>query len=352
MITDHPWLGSLFGDEVVAGLWSADTQLGHYRAFEKALAAGLAASRRVPQDQAARAIEAVDRAEIDLSSLAKSTLRDGLPLPDFVRQLRAAAGPDEKAIHTGATSQDVLDTALSLTLRDVTAVLVERVQALDAGFRRLVSAQGDAPMMGRTRMQAALPITVADRVRTWRQPLAEHAAGLDALRPRIERLQLGGAVGTRNGWDRDGEAIATHVAQALGLSAAPVWHTDRAAIADYAGRLSLVTGSLGKFGQDVALMAQQGVDEITLAGGGGSSAMPHKSNPVLAELLVTLARYNATQVGGLHHALIHEQERSGAAWMLEWMILPAMTVATARSLTAALDLCSRIERIGTPAPKA
>jgi len=74
--------------------------------------------------------------------------------------------------------------------------------------------------------------------------------------------------------------------------------------------------------------------------------MPHKANPVLAELLVTLARFNATQLSGLHHALVHEQERSGAAWMLEWMILPQMTVATGRSIAAAQEICGRIERLG------
>ena len=122
----------------------------------------------------------------------------------------------------------------------------------------------------------------------------------------------------------------------------------REGIADYANLLSLVTGSLGKMGQDVALMAQQGLDEITLTGGGGSSAMPHKQNPVSAELLVTLARFNAVQLSALHLAMVHEQERSGSAWTLEWMVLPQMLAATARALAVAQDMTQRITRIGTP----
>ena len=105
---------------------------------------------------------------------------------------------------------------------------------------------------------------------------------------------------------------------------------------EFAGWLSLVTGSLGKIGQDIALLAQMGA--IVLAGGGKSSAMPHKSNPVPAEALVALARFNATQLSGIHHAVVHEQERSGAAWTLEWMILPQMIVATAASLSRAAAL--------------
>jgi len=200
--------------------------------------------------------------------------------------------------------------------------------------------------MGRTRMQAGLEINVAHRIQSWRQPLVDHLAGLETLTPRIARLQLGGAVGTRHGFGDDADRIATHMAQTLGLSAGPVWHTDRSGISEYAGRLSLITGSLGKFGQEIALMAQQGIDEVTLTGGGGSSAMPHKSNPVLAELLVTLARFNASLIAGIHQALIPEQERSGAAWMLEWMILPQMAATTGRALTAADTLAHQIRQIG------
>lgn len=95
-------------------------------------------------------------------------------------------------------------------------------------------------------------------------------------------------------------------------------------------------------------MAQQGIDEITLSGGGGSSAMPHKQNPFQAELLVTLARFNAVQLSGMHQALVHEQERSGIAWALEWMILPQMAQATGRGLVAAHDIAATVTRIGTP----
>jgi 3-carboxy-cis,cis-muconate cycloisomerase len=160
-------------------------------------------------------------------------------------------------------------------------------------------------------------------------------------------LQLGGPVGTRAELAPHGAEIAAAMAAELGLgNPARAWHTTRDTLAEYAGLLSLVTGTLGKMGQDVCLMAQQGIDEITVTGGGTSSAMPHKHNPVLAELLVTLARYNAGQLAGMHHALVHEQERSGAAWALEWMILPPMTEAALRALGAADALCALVTRIG------
>jgi 3-carboxy-cis,cis-muconate cycloisomerase len=95
-------------------------------------------------------------------------------------------------------------------------------------------------------------------------------------------------------------------------------------------------------GQDIALAAQSEVGEVKLQGGGGSSAMPHKANPVGAEMLVTLARFNATLVSGMHQALVHENERSGAAWTLEWMLLPQMALATGAALRTALDLVGNL----------
>ncbi|RYG89143.1 3-carboxy-cis,cis-muconate cycloisomerase [Loktanella sp. IMCC34160] len=345
-VFEHPWLFGLFGDEEAAALWSAEVQLGHFRAFEAALARAKESAGQVPPNHGEAAASIIETAEIDLHGLARGTGTDGLPIPNLVRQLRAAAGDYHAAVHTGATSQDVMDTALSLTLKALTGLLQDRLKDLDVKLAELTQTQGPNALMGRTRMQAALPITAGDRLASWRQPLASHIAALDALRPQVERLQLGGAVGTRGDSGQAGPQIAAQMASVLGLQDGPVWHTDRSSVAAYAGCLSLITGSLGKIGQDVALMAQQGIDEVTLAAGGGSSAMPHKSNPVLAELLVTLARFNATQLAGMHQALVHEQERSGAAWMLEWMILPQMSVTTARALAASLTLCAQIKSLG------
>lgn len=345
-VFEHPWLAGLFGDEEAAALWSAEAQLGHFRAFEAALARALEKAGQVPQGHGEAAASVIEAADIDLQGLAQGTAADGLPIPTLVKQLRAAAGDYSDAVHTGATSQDVMDTALSLTFKALTDLLQIRLKDLDATLAHLTQTQGTNALMGRTRMQAALPITAGDRLASWRQPLASHIAALNNLRPQVERLQLGGAVGTRADFGKSGPEIAAQIANALGLHDSPVWHTDRTGVAAYAGRLSLITGSLGKIGQDAALMAQQGINEVTLEAGGGSSAMPHKSNPVLAELLVTLARFNATQLAGMHQALVHEQERSGTAWMLEWMVLPQMSIATVRALSAAKTLCAQIRTIG------
>ncbi|SEL20267.1 3-carboxy-cis,cis-muconate cycloisomerase [Roseovarius azorensis] len=348
-VFDGGWMQSLFADAEAGALWSAETQMGQYLAFEAAWSRALGRVGLAAPDSAERAAKVIERFAPDMARLHADTARDGLPVPGLVRQLREAAAEDADAVHRGATSQDVMDTGLSLTLRALDDLLLTRLARLQSALSTLVARFGDNTMMGRTRMQAALPIPAGHRVAAWAAPLDDHAARLTRLRPMAERLQLGGAVGTRDGLDGKGAAMAAIMADALGLhNPAQPWHTDRSGLTDYGNCLSLITGSLGKMGQDICLMAQQGVNEIALAQGGGSSAMPHKSNPILAELLVTLARFNATQVAGLHQTMVHEQERSGAAWALEWMILPQMTMTCARALSAATTLCERIDRIGAP----
>jgi len=347
----HPWLQGLFGDAEAARLWSAERQIADMLRVEAAYSRALGAVGVLEAARAERAACVIERVTPDLEALRRATARDGLPVPDLVRQIRAAVGAEAEAVHTGLTSQDVMDSALALGLVAFNDLLAARLGDLVAALADLGARFGRVTIMGRTRMQAALPIRFAQRAQSWQRPVAAHGERLAALRPQIERLQLGGPVGDRAGLGAQSPAIAEETARALGLHAAPTaWHSERAALAEYANLLSLITGSLGKLGQDICLMAQQGINEAEVAGGGGSSAMPHKQNPVIAELLVTLARFNATQLAGMHHALIHEQERSGAAWALEWMILPQMAMATARSLSAALDLCTRLTIAERPLP--
>ncbi|MGB0903666.1 MAG: lyase family protein, partial [Mangrovicoccus sp.] len=241
----------------------------------------------------------------------------------------------------------VIDTAMVLTLRDVAVSLDARLAEAVAGLSALETRFGAVEIMGRTRMQAALPITAGHRIATWRAPLESCRDRLETVSQKVFALQLGGPVGTRESLGPNAPRITAHMAQSLNLGApASSWHSMRDGIADYGHWLALITGTLGKMGQDICLMAQQGIGEIGMASGGASSAMPHKQNPVLAELLVTLARFNAGQQGLLLSTMLHEQERSGASWALEWMTLPQMTVTTGAALRSAVELIGKIERIG------
>lgn len=347
---DHPWHGGLFGDAEASAIWAPARQMTHMLAFEAAFSRALGEVGIIPKEVAEQVASQITAHAPDWDDLRAGMAQDGLIVPRLVAQLRAQIPlhpPNPKAIHSGATSQDLLDSALALTLQEFNALLETRLQALDSALDDLAARFGEAPLMGRTRMQAALPIKVRDRLRAWQTPLQNAQRNLRRMRPEIERLQLGGPVGTRASLAPHGDAIAADMAARLNLrDPGNAWHTTRDHIVEYGGLLSLISGALGKMGQDICLMAQQGLDEIALTNGGSSSAMAHKNNPILAELLVSLAAFNATQISGLHTALRHEQERSGAAWALEWMILPQMALSTARGLSAAQQICAEVTRIG------
>lgn len=343
---DHPLLSGLLGDEEAARHFSVEAEIAAMLAFERSLAEAEAACGVIPHEAEAAIVMALASFRPDTAKLRAGVARDGVAVPELVRQIKTAVGePHGPRVHFGATSQDVIDTALMLRLKPVVEHLgllltenIERFASLEEQF-------GKKALMAMTRMQPAIPIQVSDRVRAWQAPLQRHQLRLTEQSGRLLVVQFGGAAGTLEKLGDKAELVRAALAARLGLADAPQWHSQRDALADFAGWLSLVTGSLGKFGQDMALMAQAGTD-IALSGGGSSSAMPHKQNPVKAEALVALARLNATQLAAMHQALVYEQERSGAAWTLEWLALPQMVVATAAALRLAAELAGQIEGLG------
>lgn len=334
-----PLLDALVGDAEIEACFSDTADLNAMLRIESALAGAEAACGLIPVEAASDIAAACAAFRPDWDALAAGLARDGVVVPEFVCQLRATVGaPHATHVHHGATSQDIVDTSLMLRLKTVAGLLDHRLADVLAALTALAARDGGMILMAHTRMQRALPFHATSKIESWTAPLERHRARLAELGPRLFVLQLGGPVGTRAEFGERGDVVAAAMADRLGLGAAPCWHTQRDRIAEFGAVLSLISGGLGKLGQDVALMAQNEIGAVMLAGGGASSSMPHKQNPVLAEVLVTLARFNAGLLGTLHQALVHENERSGSAWTLEWLVLPRMVVTTGAALRKARDL--------------
>jgi 3-carboxy-cis,cis-muconate cycloisomerase len=347
-VFDHPILSGLLGDDETAELFSASADLAAMLRFEIALAKGQAAEGVIPA-VAAAAIEGACKAlEPDMADLRTATAQDGVVVPGLVRQLRARIpGEHASSLHRGPTSQDLIDTSLVLRLREVAKIIERRLDAVDALLDEIDRKFGDRALVARTRMKRALDIRVQDRIAAWRDPLQRHRHRLSEIVPALCVLQMGGPSGTLDPTDEKWPAVVKRLGAELGLPAPETsWQSQRDRLVDFANCLSGITGSLGKLGQDIALMAQDEIAEVELDAGGTSSSMPHKSNPIAAETLVALARFNAVQISAMHHAMIHEQERSGAAWTLEWMVLPSICVGAAVALRTATGLLGRIRKIG------
>lgn len=349
MTQSNRFFSSLFEDPDVSAVFETERTQKHFLDFEIALSEALAASGAVDANTAKAAIEKMRVFSPDLDAIEAACPVDGVPVPELLRQLKAHVGVDlTPAVHVGCTSQDLIDTAMVLSLKEVNDTLLERLESAIEGIERLIETEGSNSVMGRTRMQAALPITSRHRLESWVKPLYRHKDRLLGLRSDLEVLQFGGATGDRSANREKATEIGAFVADRLGLTDLGfAWHNDRSRFAEYAGWLSMVTGSLGKIGQDICLMAQQGIEEIAQSGGGTSSAMAHKQNPVKAEMLIALAQYNAGQLALMHKALIHEQERSGSAWTLEWMVLPSMVCTTGKALRIAVLQLDGISRVGS-----
>lgn len=348
---DSALTAPLFSDPEIARLLD-DAAMGRAMvAVERALARVQGRLGVIPQEAAAAIDKALDGVEPDLKALGQGTASGGVPTIALVSELRArVTGPAKDHVHAGATSQDIADTALVLCLARVTASLERRLDAVIDRLSTLADAHRRTVMPGRTRTQQAIPISFGVKVAGWLASLKRHRRRLDAMRDDLLVVQFGGAAGTLAALGDRGLAVADALADELALAQADgPWHTARDGMLGLGNWLSGVTATLGKIGADLLLLGQNEVAEVRPGAGGGSSAMPQKSNPVGAEVLVTLARANATTLSGLHHAAIQEHERGGPGWMLEWITLPPMVLATGAALRitadAVADLKIDVERM-------
>ncbi len=335
------FLSPLLGDDEIAALFSVDADLEAMLEFEVALASAQAKLGFIPTHAATEISIAAKSFVADQTKLNDGIARDGMTVPSLVAKLKNHAS---QHVHFGATSQDVIDTSLMIRAKKSLAFLSSRMDALIEHLERLSATFGKNNLMARTRMQQALPFEVADRIATWRNGIEDAQASIAGCR---FPLQFGGPIGVLGEFGDKGQALKTDMAAALNLLALTQnWHSNRSPIVAIANACSNVTGALGKIGVDCCLMAQNELAEIAFSGGGTSSAMSHKQNPVKAEALVSLARFNATLVSGLHHSLVYEQERSGAAWTLEWMLLPQMILAAGAATRISGELLNAVTVMG------
>jgi 3-carboxy-cis,cis-muconate cycloisomerase len=319
-----------------AGAVSDDAWFRALLDVEAALARAAARVGLVPTTAAGAVTAACgDPSRLDLATVVAKAADAGNPVPPLVRALQEAVGErDAVAVHVGATSQDILDTALVLLARNAISALDTDLVTASGAAARLAAAHRDDVLMGRTLMQQALPTTFGLKAAGW-------VAGLDGARLRLAEVvaslpvQYGGAAGTLAASDGSGVAVRTAFAAELGLADVPVpWHTVRLPIADLAGALGATAGVLATVAVDVVLMAQTEVAEVSEGGArGGSSAMPHKHNPVAAISARACARRAPGLVGTLLGAMEQEHERAAGAWHSEWPTLTAL-LATVGSAAA------------------
>ena len=338
---------TLFSVPPIAEIFSDTHSIACWLAVEAALARAQERLHILPAGVGQAITQATGEVTIDPDKLRAGVERAGLPIIDLVEQLRSAVDDDAASyVHWGATTQDIMDTALLLQLRDALTHIERDLLLLIEQLAKMADAHRDTLMAGRTHSQQALPFTFGLKVATWLAPLLRHQQRLLELKPRLLTVQFGGACGTLASLGESGIAVVEALAQELELAVPQLpWHTQRDNLAEIAGWLSLLSGSLAKMAQDVILLAQSEVGEVRESADpsrGGSSTMAQKSNPVISEVIVAAARTNASLLASMHQALLQEHERATHGWQMEWMALPQMFGLTAAALEKARFLSENL----------
>jgi len=302
-------------------------------AAESALARALERAGLAPPGAGAAVTAAAARpGDFDLAELSRSSELTGNPVPGLARALtRLVPDPAAKAaVHRGATSQDIMDTAAMVLARDAIDAAAESLTGAAAAVARLADAHRGSLMIGRTLLQQAVPVTFGLVAAGWLAALDAALDGLGSVRETRLAVQFGGAAGTLASLGSSGAAVKSLMAAELGLADPPLpWHTERLRLIDVAVALTRVTAALSKIARDVTLLAQTEVAEVsegapaTATTGssprrGGSSAMPNKSNPVAAIAILGCARQSAGLLATLVASAEQEHQRAAGAWHAEW----------------------------------
>ncbi|MEU0207633.1 3-carboxy-cis,cis-muconate cycloisomerase [Streptomyces canus] len=276
-----------------------------------------------PEGAADRVTEAARADRFDVRSLAERARGGGNPVIPLVADLTEAVGEVYGPyVHRGATSQDILDTATMLVAARTLDLLLADLHRVQRALARLASEHRDTAMPGRTLTQHAVPTTFGLKAAGWRALVLDARDRLAAVRDSLP-AQLGGAAGTLAAFtvygSEDTQALTAAFAAELGLRAPLLpWHTLRTPIADLAGCLAFAAGALGKIAADVLVLGRTEIAEIAEGSGGGSSAMPHKANPVRSTLIAAAARRAPQLAATLYGSLTAEDERPAGAWHAEW----------------------------------
>jgi 3-carboxy-cis,cis-muconate cycloisomerase len=344
---DSELTGPLFATEGMRAAFSDRARLGAMLRVEAALARAEARFALAP-DALADALERIAPDDFDLESLGAEAALAGVPVIPFVKAVQSRLPKEIAAgFHKGATTQDILDTALVLQMRDGFSLIASDFKAIIPALAGLAARHRGTPCAGHTYGQHAAPITFGFKVAVWLAGVAEVAEQLPSVRSRALTASLGGPVGTLAGLGATGPEVARAFTEELGLAAAPLaWHTRRARMVEAGAWLATLMGALAKMGTDVAHLASTEVGEVAephVPGRGGSSAMPHKRNPVSATVILAAHAAAKGHIVTLLDAMAAAHERPAGLWHAEWHALPQLFGLASGALRESRRLAEGLE---------
>jgi 3-carboxy-cis,cis-muconate cycloisomerase len=337
-------VNALGSSALAAEAFSDLATLRHMLRFEAALAQAAADAGLIPKKFAPVIVKACDPALYDPASLAEAARRTATLTVPVVKALTdEVAKRDADAagyVHWGATSQDVIDTAMVLQLGEALPPIVKELGGIVGSFATLARKHRKTPTLGRTLLQPATPLALGQKIAGWASDISRATRRLEASFAETQIVQFGGASGSLSALGERAEPVMVSIAKRLGLDLPPApWFTQRVRVAALAQDAALVVGALAKAARDISLMMQIEVGEAAEPSGpgrGGSSTMPHKRNPVGAALVLSAAARAPMLAATIVAALPQEHERALGGWQAEWPTLAAL-IETLGSAVQAMD---------------
>lgn len=338
---DSPIFRNLFGTAEIRAIFDDKEYIRRCIVVEAALAKAQAKCGVIPAsagDAIATKLADVTAADLDYERLAAETDVVGYPILPLVRQLGELCGEGGAYVHWGATTQDVMDSAVVLQMRDGLVLVENGLRDVAATLGRLAQGFKDAPMAGRTHMQHALPVTFGYKCAVYLSAVQRHLERLQQLRGRCLLVQFGGAAGTLAslGAGDDGVRVRKALAEELELGDPVItWHVARDSVAEITNFLALVGGTLGKIALDVIMMSSNELAEVSepfVPHRGASSTMPQKRNPISSEVVLAASKMLRANAGLVLDAMVCDFERASGPWHLEWVAVPESFVTAVGAL--------------------
>ncbi|MCQ2009580.1 adenylosuccinate lyase [Sporolactobacillus sp. STSJ-5] len=338
-IIDNRMVGGSFGTTEMRQVWDEKNRFQKHLDVEAALAYAEGEVGLIPE-KAAKAIEAhADADHYDLDAIAARVAELQHTLMPTIEALQHQSGDYGEFVHYGATTQDIVDTGTVLQLKEAFTIVERDTKAVALLLRGLAEKYRNTLMTGRTHGVQALPITFGFKCAIWLDELLRHLDRLKEIKARVLTGNISGAVGTYASFDGKGPEIEKLALEKLDLNVPNIcWQSSRDRFSEYASVIALISGTLGKIGNEFYLLMHTEIDEIEepfTAGKVGSSTMPHKRNPSSCEGLASLTQPVLHAAALIHQSLTMEHERDAMSWRAEWIALPELNIYLSAQLQLA-----------------
>ena len=349
LVTNSKIWGEMFGTKEMHQVFSDERTIQLYLDVEAALARSQSKLGIIPEEAGKKITQASKLELIDWEKLEKRTTIVGYPILPLVEQLSSAVKDGYgQYCHWGATTQDIMDTADVIQIREGLELLTSDLNGIADALVKIIKEHIETPMAGRTHLQHALPVSFGYKAATWLSGIDRHIKRLEEIKSRIFNLSFFGAAGTLASLGEE-NGLNTQIALAneLGLNVPDVsWHSIRDNFCEVTGWLAIVGASLGKIAYDVMLMMQTEIQEVAepfLHGRGSSSTMPQKRNPISSEIMLACSKLLREHHSSMLDAMVLDHERATGQWHVEWNAIPNSFIIASSSFKSARFLLEGLE---------